>query len=573
MSCTALALTHLQRIDDHLAHWAAVRGDEVAFRFLAVGAPVQAITFAELHASARAIAGALAARIAPGEAVLLAYAPSLSFVQAYFACLMAGLVPAPLELPRNRRGAEKLRLVAPVAGARWLLSDTRSLAQLSVRIGGLDQLDLHCFATDACAPADDSAALPAPSPDIPALLQFTSGSTGTPKGVVVTHAQLLANERTIAQAFGHDDDTVVAGWLPFFHDMGLIGNVLQPVFLGRPCILMSPLDFIQSPLRWLQAISDHRATTSGGPNFSYALCTAKVPEAALDTLDLSRWRLAFNGAEPVRSEVMRAFAERFARCGFDAKAFYPCYGLAEATLFVSGAHWRPDSGAERTPVSCGHAGAGVRLIVADPVTGAPRREGDVGEIWVGGASVASGYWHDPTASAQHFGGASPAHPGERWLRTGDLGFLRDGELHPTGRLKDLIIVRGANHYPDDIEATVRTAWPGLDGSTVASFSVEAEDDPALVIALEFGRGRLDAPVAAELAHAIRAAVAAEHGLSVASTIVVPVGALPRTSSGKLRRGACRDRFTAGDWNAARLEAREAAPQTFNESHPRERISS
>jgi acyl-CoA synthetase (AMP-forming)/AMP-acid ligase II len=588
--CAALSLSMLDRLDQYLKYWALTRNGEIAFRFLWAGREVETLTFGELDAGARGIAAELAPRIDFGQPVLLAYAPGLEFIRAYFGCLYAGLVPVPLELPRNERGVAKLHLVAAISHARWMLSDNRSLAQLASRVGDVDELPFECFATDriAGAAAIGDQLLPQLNADALALLQFTSGSTGTPKGVMVTHRQLLANQRAIARAFAHDESTVVVGWLPFFHDMGLIGNVLQPVFLGHPCVLMSPQDFIQSPVRWLQAISDYRATTSGGPNFSYALCASKVPDDALRGLDLSTWRLAFNGAEPVRSDVMQNFYERFATYGFKRRAFFPCYGLAEATLFVCGRHWdgpssggggavagmsdkellgcpakKPGDAADKELPGCavnnGSAAEGCEVLIVDPEKRALQAEGVVGEIWVSGSSVASGYWNEPLVGSI-FHSECVDWPGRRWLRTGDLGFMRNRELYPTGRLTDLIVVRGVNHYPAEIEATVQRSCPGIGLSSVAAFALEGDVEPQLVIALEVSRGHVAAEQAAQLLVCIRGAIAAEHGLTLATAVLLAAGSLPRTSGGKLRRGACRDRFACGDWNEYRLDRLANTPE-------------
>lgn len=588
--CAALSLSMLDRLDQYLKYWALTRNSEVAFRFLWAGKEVETLTFGQLDAGARGIAAELASRIDFGQPVLLMYAPGLEFIRAYFGCLYAGLVPVPLELPRNERGVAKLHLVAAISHARWMLSDNRSLAQLASRVGDVEELPFDCIATDriAAEPGIGDQLLPHLNADALALLQFTSGSTGTPKGVMVTHRQLLANQRAIARAFGHDESTVVVGWLPFFHDMGLIGNVLQPVFLGHPCVLMSPQDFFQSPVSWLQAISDYRATTSGGPSFSYALCTNKIQEDTLRGLDLSSWRLAFNGAEPVRADVMQSFYERFATYGFKRRAFFPCYGLAEATLFVCGRHWDgPSNGASAAStdisdqellgypanglkniadkelpgcaVNNGGAAEGCEVLIVDPEKRTAQVEGVVGEIWVSGSSVASGYWNEPLVGSI-FHSECVDWPGRRWLRTGDLGFMRNREIYPTGRLSDLIVARGVNHYPADIEATVQRSCTGIGLSSVAAFALEGEGEPQLVIVLEVSRGHVDAEQAAQLLLGIRGAIEAEHRLTLATVVLLSSGSLPRTSSGKLRRGACRDRFVAGDWSEYRLDRLAHAPE-------------
>lgn len=554
--CTALSLQAIDRIDGYLRHWARERPEAVAFRFVAGGIEKEAMTFSELDKAARGLSAALRQALPRGETAVLSYAPGLEFIRSYFACLYADVVPVPIELPRNGRGAEKLATMAAIAGTRCLLSDSRSLQQLALRLGsGIDALPPQRIATDQLASSNDAWA-PSNAADAVALLQLTSGSTGSPKGVAVTHRQIVANERMIARAFGHDDETVVAGWLPFFHDMGLIGNILQPVFLGRPCVLMAPQDFIQQPARWLQLISRYQATTSGGPNFAYALAARKISAAALeDGLDLSRWRLAFNGAEPVRSSTLRDFSARFRPYGFRADAFFPCYGLAEATLFVSGGHW---TGSEGDPVCVGRPAAATELLIVDPDSGHALPDGSLGEIWIAGPCVAPGYWNAPAATAAAFAAESPDVPGRRWLRTGDLGFLRQGALHPAGRLKDLIIVRGANHHAEDIEQTVQQAWPALAVGAVAAFAVEHEDESRLVVALEHGRGRVAAEHVGRLLQMVRGAVAEAQGLQVSEVLLLPLGSLPRTSSGKLRRSLCRDRYLAGQWAAHRLDATPAA---------------
>ncbi|HEY9422517.1 MAG TPA: AMP-binding protein, partial [Thermoanaerobaculia bacterium] len=414
--------------------------------------------------------------------------------------------------------------------------------------------------TDLLAGVAPVAPLPEPDPQALAFLQYTSGSTADPKGVMVTHANLLHNERMIGAAFGMDEESVVVGWLPLYHDMGLIGNVLQPLHAGARCVLMSPVSFLQRPMRWLEAISRYRATTSGGPNFAYELCLRKADPEALAGLDLASWRVAFNGAEPVRPSTLERFAETFAPCGFRPEAFYPCYGLAEATLFVTGGErgsWPRISGSR---VSCGHAWMGQRLAVADPETGMELPTGVEGEIWIAGPSVARGYWKNAEATVQDFNAFLETGEGP-FLRTGDLGVLDGGELYVTGRIKDLIILRGRNLYPQDIELTAERSHPDLRPGNGAAFSVEIAGEERLVVVHEVERRRREG--FEEVAEAVRRAVAEEHEAQVHEVVLIRTAGLHKTSSGKVQRGLCRRLYLTDGLpvvSRSALTAAESAPE-------------
>jgi acyl-CoA synthetase (AMP-forming)/AMP-acid ligase II len=388
-----------------------------------------------------------------------------------------------------------------------------------------------------------------------AFLQYTSGSTAAPRGVAVTHANLMDNQRLITAMVGHTQETVeeyggemFVSWLPMYHDMGLIGPVLNTVHIGATATLFSPLHFLQQPQRWPAAISRFRPHTSGGPNVAYELCLRTATPEILEGLDLGRWRVAFNGAEPVRAATLRRFTETFAPAGFRAEACYPCYGLAEATLMVTGGAVdaaptvlpRPQGG---ELVGCGTARPGVTVLVVDPEQRIECPAGEVGEIWVAGGGVARGYWRNALATREVFG-ATLAGGGGGFLRTGDLGFLREGELFVTGRLKDLLVIDGRNHYPQDLELLAEAAHPALRPGCSAAFSV---DDPAAgeqpVIIAEASPAAAADPEA--IVALIRSAVGAAHGVSLRDVVLIEPGTIPKTSSGKIQRRASRAAYLDG----------------------------
>jgi acyl-CoA synthetase (AMP-forming)/AMP-acid ligase II len=501
-------------------------------------------SYGELDVQARRMAAALRRRGArPGDRVLLIMPTSLELVAAFFGCLYAGAIAVPVNPPRSASRLGPLARVAENSGAAFAIV-ARALAPL-----------IEPFAPGRVLVAEDEHALdsepPADAgPETIAFLQYTSGSTSDPKGVVVSHGNVLHNQAMITASFGHDESMRTVSWLPLYHDMGLIGMLLNPLFIGGSVWFMDPLAFAQRPVRWLQAISKVRATSSGGPNFAFDLCCERISDAERDALDLSSWNVAFCGAEPIRGATLERFASTFASCGFRREAFLPCYGLAEATLFVTGrasgqgpsylavsaealergevAPARDSD--ERKLVSCGRTWSDLEVSIVDPETKLPAAAGRVGEIWVSGKSVTRGYWNHAEATAETFG----AH-----LRTGDLGFMHDGEVYVTGRSKDLLIVDGRNHYPQDIELTAQDSHPRLAARTGAAFVV-AED---LVIVHECDV--VSHEQEAEIAQAVRSAVSAHHDLHAHTIVLVASGTIPRTSSGKVRRAACRDQFEAG----------------------------
>ena len=549
--CVATPAGQVRSFSEIVRRRARLHPQRRAFTFLPDGETVAgALTYGELDRRACAVAAALAERGLAGERALLLLPPGRDFVAAFLGCLYAGVVAVPADPAHSRRGLPRLWSIARDARPAAVLT----LDGLAGRLRGwLAEGGPGCgvgawLAVDALPDGlaegwrDPGAGLS----DL-AFLQYTSGSTGGPKGVVIRHRHLLDNEERIRRAFRQDEETVVVGWLPLFHDMGLIGNLLQPLYVGGSCVLMPPAAFLQKPVRWLRAIAEHGATTSGGPDFAYDLCVRKVAPAERAGLDLSRWRVAFNGAEPVRAETLERFAAAFGPCGFRAAAFQPCYGLAEATLLVAAAPApavREGEGGGRQRVSCGPVAAG-EVAVVDPETCAPVAPGAVGEVWVRGGSVADGYWGREEASAEAFGARLASGEGP-YLRTGDLGLVEGGELYVTGRRKDLVILRGRNHYPQDLESTAEASHPALVPGGAAAFSVDLGREERLVVAAELERRAARRPAAfPEIAAAVRQAVAAGHGAAVWEVVLLPPGGLPRTTSGKVRRSACREAWRAG----------------------------
>jgi amino acid adenylation domain-containing protein len=547
----------------------AESADRRAFLFLdGDGNEAAELGFGELDRRVRSVAAALDAQGARGERALLLFPPGLDFVVAFLGCLRAGVVAVPAYPPRPHRQQPRLQVIARDSGARFVLA-TRAITAAAERLSAsVPELGGAVWmAVEDLSSGGEAWDAPDPEPDAPAFLQYTSGSTSDPKGVVVTHANLVHNEEAIRLGFGQSAASVVVGWLPLYHDMGLIGNVLQPLYAGATAVLFSPLAFLQRPRLWLEAIDRYRATTSGGPNFAYDLCVRKIGEAERAGLDLSSWSVAFNGAEPVRAETLERFSAAFASCGFRQEAFFPCYGLAEATLFVAGGdpagasvvrafraedlarHAAVEAAAGevgvRLLVGCGRPSPGQRIAIVDPESGVPCPPGRVGEIWISGPSVAAGYWGRPEDSELLFRARTAGGDGP-FLRTGDFGFVAaDGELFVTGRLKDLIILRGRNVYPQDVERTAERVDPALRPGGGAAFSIERGGEERLVVVQEVEHGRPGAPEPSDLAEAVRRAVADEHEVAVEEVVLLRSGTLPKTSSGKVRRQACREGYLAG----------------------------
>jgi acyl-CoA synthetase (AMP-forming)/AMP-acid ligase II len=531
------------------------------------------ITWAELDRRARTVAALLTRTTTPGERVALLCPQNLDYVIGFLGALYAGTIAVPLFAPEAHSHAERLiGALADCAPEVWLTSTSALPAVTELRDRHPVPRPKQLFAVDTVdsAPADGFRPVPVTA-DEPAYLQYTSGSTRRPAGAVITHRAVMANVRQAEAAFGVEQSTVSVGWLPFFHDMGLIQLVCLPVALRCHSVFTTPAAFTRRPTRWLRMLAAYPNALTAAPNFAYEYVASKMAnDTDLDGLDLSGVKVAINGSEPVRAVTITQFAEATSRFGFAASAHRPSYGLAEATVFVStmptgstprfavldreglgaGRAVVADPADERaiTLVSAGRS-VGQHVRVVDPERGQVVPDGTVGEIWVHGPNVASGYWQQPDATEQTFGGRltdTSDLPSTCWLRTGDLGVIHEGDLFVTGRMKDMIIIDGRNHYPHDIEATVQESHPAIRRDRLAVFGVERDGHEVPVVVAEHSQhvsaGDLDFD---EVDRAARAAVSRHHDLRLFDFVLVRPGLVPRTSSGKIARSAARAAYLSG----------------------------
>jgi len=527
------------------------------------------VSYAELDAVARRVAAALLARGLTGERVLLLLHPGQHYIAAFVGCWYAGATAVPVYAPRQNASFRRVQLIAEDCQAQAILSTSQILASLDP---AFVPPSVHRVAIDTIEHGLESLwRMPdGIGPDTLAVLQYTSGSTGHPKGVQLRHSHLIENSRIILSAMRSTPESVCVIWVPPYHDMGLIGGVLQPLYGGFPVHLMPPAVFLQRPLRWLEAISRHRGTISAAPNFAFDLCVRRARPEQVERLDLSSWRVAANGAEPVRAETLARFAETFAAAGFDRRAFFPCFGMAETTLLVTGAGYFEGPRAARFDrtalsagrlvpageagvelVSSGRVASGVKLVIVDPIDLRRCAPDEVGEVWVSGATVADGYWQRPEATAESFGARLPGSEAD-WLRTGDLGALSGGELYVTGRIKDLVVIHGHNHYPQDIEASALAAHPAIRPMGAAAFAIEGPGGEELGLVVELDRHWRAYDLEA-IRTAVIEAISREHQLHVGQLVFVKANALPKTSSGKIQRRATRERLRAGEFVALSVE--------------------
>ena len=551
---------------ERLRYWADAMPDRTAYRYLDGEEVANSLTYAELDTKAKAIAANLVAQGYAGKSALMLFGPGLEFVTAFFGCHYAGVIPIPAYPPRRNRNMGRISAISVNSNASVVLTTSNIVKRFE---GSLDKepglQKIPWIATEVIS--DEYSAdwiKPIIRPDDLGLIQYTSGSTGTPKGVMLTHQNLLANCRLIARAFQIKPvEAKCCSWLPLYHDMGLVGGILNPLYSGIEETLMSPIGFLTRPIRWLRAISKYRATASGGPNFAFALCTMKIKPEDCEGLDLSCWDVAFNGAEPVRDDVMRKFSEKFEPYGFRHSAFYPCYGMAETTLIVTGGdkdvepvvrlfdknelgehrvvHSTPEDKNARPLVGSGAVIEEEEVLIVHPETRRPLPDDQIGEIWINSPSCGAGYWRREKETKETFHARLNPDNGKNYVRSGDLGFMDKGELFVAGRLKDMIIVRGVNRYPQDIEATVEQCHPLTRSGGAAAFALTRWDREHLVVVCEIERGQDGTEIDAVI-EAIRASVADEHELPPDAVVLVRAYSVPKTSSGKVQRHACKKQF-------------------------------
>jgi acyl-CoA synthetase (AMP-forming)/AMP-acid ligase II len=526
----------------------------------------QTITYQQLSQVSKRIAAKLQSLIPPGARALLLYPQGLEFITAFLGCLSAGIVAVPAYPPKRNQKNSRLIAIIEDCQPQIILTTSSLLENIQPKIQDLLDLSVTQFlATDNLNDDEDCEFhFPEISGNSLAFLQYTSGSTGSPKGVMISHDNIAHNSVYIQNAFQLTEKSVSVTWLPSFHDMGLIDGIIQPLYTGFLGVVMSPESFLKNPILWLEAITKYQATHSGGPNLGYELCVQRITSEQQEMLDLSSWISAYNGAEPIRRKTMENFINKFQSSGFQSRYFYPCYGMAEATLMISGGNIEDepvylnvqseslennqvveaekDSKNYQELVGCGHVWENMAVKIVDPESCLECDENQVGEIWVSGSSVAQGYWQQEEKTITNFQAKLADGDQGNFLRTGDLGFRREGELFITGRIKDVIIIWGRNHYPQDIEYSVQQSHQALRLDSGAAFTIEVDNQDKLVIVQEVERTYLSKLNVNEVFSAIREAVALHHALQVYAIALIKPASILKTSSGKIQRQACRHAF-------------------------------
>ncbi|MDH6098907.1 fatty acyl-AMP ligase [Anabaenopsis sp. FSS-46] len=557
----------METIISHLDTRAKYTPNQLAYIWLKDGKNQEIqIDYKTLQQQSKAIALTLQSFCQEGDRALLLYPQGLEFITAFLGCLYAGVVAVPAYPPRRNQKKSRLLAIIEDSQPQIILTTSSVLENIQSKLETFLNLSVtKLLATDNLSKNKDlEFRLPNISGDTLAFLQYTSGSTGSPKGVMICHDNIAHNSVYIQKAFQLTEKSVSVTWLPSFHDMGLIDGIIQPLYTGFLGIVMSPESFLKNPILWLKAITKYRAAHSGSPNLGYELCVQRITSEEQKTLDLSSWVSAYNGADPIRRKTLESFINKFQSSGFKSQCFYPCYGMAEATLMISGGNIEDeavylnvqseslennqiveaekDSENYQEIVGCGHVWENMEVKIVDPESCLECDENQVGEIWVSGSSVAQGYWQQEEKTIATFRAKLANGDKRNFLRTGDLGFLREGELFITGRIKDVIIIWGRNHYPQDIEYSLQQSHQALRLDCGAAFTIEIDNQDKLVIVQEVERTYLSKLNVNEVFSAIREAVALHHGLQVYAMALIKPGSIPKTSSGKIQRQACRQAF-------------------------------
>jgi acyl-CoA synthetase (AMP-forming)/AMP-acid ligase II len=554
-------LTPLNYIDEY----AKRQGQKTAYVFLPEGDEKKVcLTYSELQKRAKRYARYLVENSCQNRPVILFFQSGLDFIVAFYASLYAGAIGVPVSLPRNKHSFYQLVQIVRDSTAGVVLT-TGTLADLA-RNGFEDFADISSirFFTEPDGEGSLTGSLPQIDSDQVAFLQYTSGSTGVPKGVIITHGNIIANHNAISEACGHKGAIRVGGWLPHYHDMGLVGHIIHPILLGGSYVFMSPLTFIQKPVRWLRLMSRYKIESSAAPNFAYDLCVEKISDDDLMDLDLSHWKVAINGSEPVKLDTLEAFSNKFAVCGFNKNAFFPAYGMAETTLLVSGGstggHFkylsldkacllegkvRIEENAKSTKVvCCGPVSERFEVKIINPNDSNECLDNHIGEIWLRGKSVAKGYWNNTDSTEDTFHATTQDGEGP-FLRTGDLGFIYQDELYITGRIKDLILIRGKKYYPQDIEQTLQRASQLVIKNRGAVFSILKEGGERLIAVQEVEESVGEE--ALKLTEKLKEAMIKTHGISLSDVVLIKKNSLPKTTSGKVQRFACKEKFVNGQF--------------------------
>lgn len=554
-----------------LMKYAQEKPDDLACVYLLDGENEKtAITFSELDRQARAFAATLQKISRFGDRALLLYPSGLDFIVAFFGCLYAGVVAVPTTVPHLKRSTPRLKLMMDDAGAAIACTTQSVYEKIKLLVEDNPEFTkVHWVVSENIADEASLAWHPShPRPDDIAFLQYTSGSTSFPKGVMITHNNLLQTIRDITIGAEFNEQTVMVSWLPIFHDMGLIYCLLSSLYSGRPCYIMSPVSFLEKPVRWLKAMSTFEATHTAAPNFAFDLCTRKITEDEKASLDLGNLKSVLNAAEPVRWETMKDFANAFKGTGFHFDAFTPGYGLAESTVKVSTklvdcppSYCSIDINAtqenlivflpEGDPnsykvVNCGVSSIGADIKIVNYETGSLTQKNEIGEIWIHSKSVAKGYWQNPEASKAAFQAMISNDDIGPFLRTGDMGFMHENELYITGRIKDMIIIQGKNYYPQDIELTVEKCHPALRPGCGAALAIQEQYGEKLVVVQEIKREYRKDTHLDEVSNKIRMAVAKNHGLRILAVTLIMPSTIEKTTSGKIQRSAVRESFLHGN---------------------------